>query len=108
MKKFKYRAVDSSDEVHTGLIEANDYEDFLRRIWKLRLYPIEVELAGATDDKLFHLKKLRGKLKHNKIEPYELPETQETISPKVKIDWNYLLVLILIFFLLAISSQVNL
>ena len=107
MKKYKYRAVDAQDEVHTGTLEARNYDDFMAKIFKLRLYPIDVQLAGATDDKLDHLKKLKNKLEH-RVEPaFETPEI-ETEPVKLNIDWYYVSIVALVFLLILASTQMNL
>tara|TARA_R100001244_G_scaffold25113_4_gene25589 strand:+ start:53957 stop:54283 length:327 start_codon:yes stop_codon:yes gene_type:complete len=107
MRKFKYKAVDAKDKVHEGVIEAPNYEGFLAKIYKMRLYPIEVVAAGPTDDKIDRLRKLKGKLEFRDEEPSFVPQPVEPKSARWNIDWGYVTVVLIIATLMISSSKIN-
>ena len=89
MKKYKYRAIDIKDEVHVGEIKAVDHEHFLSQIYALRLYPLEVTVNGATEDKIDHLRKLQNKLSPKVINKFELNDRVKKPKISIVIDWYY-------------------
>ena len=110
--KFEYQALDCNGELTSGSEEADSFKEFIAILFHKNLRPFDIRRVTNSRQKTFneleYLKKLRGKIQGDP----EMPEDDlETLKPtrkkfklNLKIDYAYLVYLMIITALIVVAA----
>ena len=107
--KFEYQAMDSQGEIIRGVEEAKNFKEFIAILFHKKLRPFDIRRVSNAGQKAYgeleHLKKLKGKIQGKEEEPEPAAASKPKTRVLPKIDWTYVVYLIVIVALIAVAAN---
>jgi len=99
---FEYQAIDANGDIVRGIIKANEPIKVMHILFKKQLHPIDIRPLTESSVELSRLNNLKQKLQGTPImEESKIPQPEHKNDKVTKIDWYYIIFLLLVAGLVA-------